>query len=36
MNYPLIPADAAQNAWQIACCAVTLVVAMLSWVVCPR
>lgn len=36
MNYPLLPADAAAYAWQIACCAVTLLFAMFSWMIGPR
>ncbi|CAD78325.1 hypothetical protein-transmembrane prediction [Rhodopirellula baltica SH 1] len=36
MNYPLIPADAAAHVWQLACCGVTLLFAMLSWMIGPR
>jgi len=36
MNYPILPADAAADAWQLACCAVTLLFAMFSWVIVPR
>jgi len=31
MNYPLLPVDAAQHAWQIACYVITIVMAMFSW-----
>ena len=36
MNYPLLPADAAAYAWQLACCVVTLLFAMFSWMIGPR
>lgn len=36
MNYPLIPADAAAHVWQLACFGVTLLFAMLSWLIGPR
>ena len=36
MNYPLLPADAAAYAWQLSCCVVTLLFAMLSWMFGPR
>lgn len=36
MNYPLLPADAAAFAWQLACCGVTLLFAMFSWMIGPR
>lgn len=36
MNYPLIPADAAASLWQLACCILTLLFAMFSWLLGPR
>lgn len=36
MNYPLLPVDAAASAWQMACCIVTVLVALLSWLIGPR
>ncbi|TWT54128.1 hypothetical protein Pla22_17630 [Rubripirellula amarantea] len=36
MNYPLLPVDAAAYAWQLSCCVVTLVFAILNWMIGPR
>ncbi len=36
MYFPGLPADAAMNAWQIVCCAATLITAMLSFIIVPR
>jgi len=36
MNYPLLPNDAAAMAWQLSCCVVTLVFALISWMIGPR
>jgi hypothetical protein len=36
MDYPLLPAEAAAQAWQIVCCVTTLIVAMFSWFACLR
>ncbi len=31
MDYPLLPTEAATQAWQLICCVVTLIVAMFTW-----
>jgi hypothetical protein len=31
MNYPYMPAEVASQSWQVACYAVTLVMALMSW-----
>gem|GEM_PF-2099918 len=36
MDFPGLPADAALSAWQILCCAATLITAMLSCILVPR
>lgn len=36
MNYPLLPIDAAEYAWQLSCCVVTLLFAVFSWMIGPR
>lgn len=36
MNYPLLPADSAAYAWQLACCGFTLFFALISFVIGPR
>ncbi|QEF96012.1 hypothetical protein Mal15_00380 [Stieleria maiorica] len=36
MNYPLLPADAAEHVWQLSCCFITLLFAMFSWMLGPR
>lgn len=36
MNYPLLPFEAGQNAVQLICCTITMLVAMVSWLTCIR
>ena len=36
MNYPILPADSVAEAWQLICCCVTVLMAMLSFMLAPR
>jgi len=36
MNYPLLPADAAEHVWQLSCCFITLLFAIFGWMLGPR